>query len=200
MHFFEIRRSRVCFARVLDRRRCGPDVADRERGRARRALRRGQGPHHPRRQPDAVRRRRDPRASMSIDRADITKMGRSDDVVTITTRRTLGDRDAFRFRLAQPADSHDVVRRDRCRVDVAGHAGAAGPVGRARQLPGEARPPARQLPRHAGADQCARGVRVERHHQRLARSGSSSTSRKSGRTAPTDSRSSRSWATPSISS
>ncbi|MBP7777429.1 MAG: hypothetical protein KA371_09895 [Acidobacteria bacterium] len=46
----------------------------------------------------------DPKASLAIDRADIAKVDRSGDVVTVTTRRSLGDRDEFRFRLAQPAD------------------------------------------------------------------------------------------------
>ncbi len=48
-----------------------------------------------------------PKASLSIDRADIAKIDRSGDVVTIVTRRPLrdadGERDTFRFRLTQSA-------------------------------------------------------------------------------------------------
>jgi hypothetical protein len=45
-----------------------------------------------------------PKSSLSIDRSDITKLNRSGDVVTITTRRSLGDRDTFRFRMDEPAN------------------------------------------------------------------------------------------------
>lgn len=49
-----------------------------------------------------------PKASMSIDRADIARIDRSGDVVTIVTRRPLrdadGERDTFRFRLTQSAN------------------------------------------------------------------------------------------------
>lgn len=48
-----------------------------------------------------------PNGSLSIDRADITRLDRAGDVVTIVTRRPLrdadGERDTFRFRLAQSA-------------------------------------------------------------------------------------------------
>jgi hypothetical protein len=49
-----------------------------------------------------------PRSSLAINRADIAKIERSGDVVTVVTRRPLrdsdGERDTFRFRLSQPAD------------------------------------------------------------------------------------------------
>lgn len=49
----------------------------------------------------------DPRQSLAIDRADISALDRSGDVVTIRTRRALrdssGERDVFRFRLSDPA-------------------------------------------------------------------------------------------------
>ena len=48
-----------------------------------------------------------PKSSLAIARADIAKIDRTGDVVTIVTRRQLrdsdGDRDTFKFRLAQPA-------------------------------------------------------------------------------------------------
>lgn len=46
----------------------------------------------------------DPTASLAIDRADVTKVDRSGDVVTVNTRLSLGDRNSFRFRLSQPGD------------------------------------------------------------------------------------------------
>lgn len=52
-----------------------------------------------------------PKASLSIERADIAKMERSGDVTTITTRRPLrdadGSRDTFRFR---PSDAAALMR------------------------------------------------------------------------------------------
>jgi hypothetical protein len=52
-----------------------------------------------------------PTGSMSIDRADITRLDRAGDVVTIVTRRAIrdadGERDTFRFRLTQ---SNTVMR------------------------------------------------------------------------------------------
>lgn len=48
------------------------------------------------------------KASLAIERADMTNMQRTGDVVTITTRGMLrdadGERNTFRFRLSQPAD------------------------------------------------------------------------------------------------
>jgi hypothetical protein len=46
----------------------------------------------------------DPDATLAINRADITKVDRSGDGVTVNTRLSRGDRNSFRFRLAQPGD------------------------------------------------------------------------------------------------
>lgn len=50
---------------------------------------------------------KNPKLSLSIDRADVASVNRSGDVVTITTRRQLrdenGERDVFRFRVAESA-------------------------------------------------------------------------------------------------
>ncbi len=112
----------------------------------------------------------DPKASLAIDRADIAKLDRSGDVVTVTTRRSLGDRDAFRFRLAQPGDLMKVVRRGCRGLDVADHANRAGRSQSGILASFQAKHDHR-LGSCRGTvvltnDQ--RGLRVDRHHQRLA--------------------------------